>query len=93
MFVDPKIERYIVSLVQSSRAADAFGLKGICVTKRSEVQQAVQTAREDPGTVVIDFRVEQEDTVFPMVPAGADLNAMIRRPKPVVVDAPAEVEW
>jgi len=75
------------------KLADAFGLKGICVTKRSEVQQAVQTAREDPGTVVIDFRVEQEDTVFPMVPAGADLNAMIRRPKPVVVDAPAEVEW
>jgi acetolactate synthase-1/2/3 large subunit len=75
------------------KLADAFGLKGICVTKRSQVQQAVQTAREDPGTVVIDFRVEQEDTVFPMVPAGADLNAMIRRPKPIVVDAPAEVEW
>jgi acetolactate synthase-1/2/3 large subunit len=75
------------------KLADAFGLKGICVTKRSEVQQAVQTAREDAGTVVIDFRVEQEDTVFPMVPAGADLNAMIRRPKPIVVDTPAEVEW
>jgi acetolactate synthase-1/2/3 large subunit len=28
----------------------------------------------------MDFRVEQEDTVYPMVPAGADLNAMIRRP-------------
>ena len=35
-----------------------------------------------PGTVVIDFRVEQEDTVYPMVPAGADLHAMIRRPEP-----------
>ena len=33
-------------------------------------------------TVVIDFQVEQEDTVYPMVPAGADLDAMIRRPSP-----------
>jgi len=32
--------------------------------------------------VVIDFRVEQEDTVYPMVPAGADLDQMIRRPDP-----------
>ena len=74
------------------KLADAFGLKGMLVTERSQVQQAVQAARADPGTVVIDFRVEQEDTVFPMVPAGADLHAMIRRPKPVA-DAPVEVEW
>ena len=32
---------------------------------------------------MIDFRVEQEDTVYPMVPAGADLHAMIRRPNPI----------
>jgi acetolactate synthase-1/2/3 large subunit len=76
-----------------AKLAEAFGLKGLCVTQRSQVQQAVQAAREDLGTVVIDFRVEQEDTVFPMVPAGADLNAMIRRPKPTVVQAPAEVQW
>ena len=37
-------------------------------------------ARRDEGTVLIDFRVEQEDSVYPMVPAGADLDAMIRRP-------------
>jgi acetolactate synthase-1/2/3 large subunit len=74
------------------KLAGAFGLKGMCVTERAQVQAAVQAARADPGTVVIDFRVEQEDTVFPMVPAGADLHAMIRRPKPVA-DAPVEVEW
>ncbi len=37
------------------------------------------------GTVVIDFRVEQEDSVYPMVPAGADLDAMIRRPQSSVL--------
>ena len=30
--------------------------------------------------MVIDFKVEQEDSVYPMVPAGADLHNMIRRP-------------
>ncbi len=74
------------------KLSEAFGLKGMCVTERSQVQQAVQAARAEPGTVVIDFRVEQEDTVFPMVPAGADLHAMIRRPKPVA-EAPVEVQW
>ena len=39
------------------------------------------TARGKRGAL-IDFRVEQEDTVYPMVPAGADLHKMIRRPSP-----------
>ena len=37
------------------------------------------------GTVVLDFRVEQEDSVYPMVAAGAELDAMIRRPEPSVL--------
>ena len=36
---------------------------------------------------VIDFQVEQEDSVYPMVPAGADLHKMIRRPSPIVETA------
>ena len=53
---------------------------------------AVQAAREKRGTVVIDFKVEQEDTVYPMVPAGADLDAMIRRPSPSpIVETGADV--
>ena len=48
---------------------------------------AIRQAESTQGTVVIDFRVEQEDTVYPMVPAGADLHAMIRRPDPAVETA------
>jgi acetolactate synthase-1/2/3 large subunit len=44
------------------------------------VTEIVERARALEGTVLIDFRVEQEDSVYPMVPAGADLHAMIRRP-------------
>jgi acetolactate synthase-1/2/3 large subunit len=67
------------------KLADAMGLTGLRVTQRSEVIPAVRRAQETEGTVVIDFRVEQEDAVYPMVPAGADLHEMIRRPKPSVL--------
>jgi acetolactate synthase-1/2/3 large subunit len=67
------------------KIAEAHGLKGLRVTQRADVEAAVQEARETKGTVVIDFWVEQEDSVYPMVPAGADLHAMIQRP--VLADA------
>ncbi len=60
----------------------AHGLKGVRVDTRAEVEPAVRYARDAKETVVLDFRVEQEDTVFPMVPAGAALDAMIRRENP-----------
>jgi acetolactate synthase I/II/III large subunit len=66
------------------KLAEAFGLWAAAVTKRSEVVEAVTTARRQSRTAVIDFRVEQEDSVYPMVPAGADLHKMIRRPSPLV---------
>jgi acetolactate synthase-1/2/3 large subunit len=66
------------------RLAEAFGLKARQVTTRADVVPAVREAREHQGTVVIDFRVEQEDSVYPMVPAGNDLHRMIRRPSAIV---------
>ena len=66
------------------KLAEAFGVRGIGVSRRGEVLPAVEEARQHAGPVVVDFRVEQEDTVYPMVPAGADLHAMIRRPSPIV---------
>ena len=70
-----------------TKLAEAFGLTGITVTKRGEVVPAVRASRNHKGGVVIDFQVEQEDSVYPMVPAGADLHAMIRRPSPIVETA------
>jgi acetolactate synthase-1/2/3 large subunit len=64
------------------KLAEAHGLSALRVTRRAEVEAAVRTAQATPGTVVIDFRVEQEDSVYPMVPSGADLAEMIRRPLP-----------
>jgi acetolactate synthase I/II/III large subunit len=64
------------------KIAEAHGLTGLRVTSRDQVEDAIQQARQNPGTVLIDFKVEKEDSVFPMVPAGAAIDAMIRRPMP-----------
>jgi acetolactate synthase-1/2/3 large subunit len=65
------------------KLAEAFGIWGATVSTRGEVEATVANARRQRGAL-IDFRVEQEDSVYPMVPAGADLHKMIRRPSPIV---------
>jgi acetolactate synthase-1/2/3 large subunit len=69
------------------KLVEAFGLRGLEVRQRSEVVPAVRESRDHRGTCLINFCVEQEDSVFPMVPAGADLHQMIRRPSPLVETA------
>jgi acetolactate synthase-1/2/3 large subunit len=69
------------------KLAEAHGLKGMRVTEREQIADVVAAARASKETCVIDFRVEQEDSVYPMVPAGADLHDMIRRPSPIVETA------
>ena len=75
--------RYVATPLKSPdfvALAQAHGLCGLRVTRRDQIADAVAQARKEPGTVVIDFRVEQEEAVYPMVPANADLRDMIRRP-------------
>ena len=62
------------------KLADAHGVPGRLVTKHEEVHEAIEWARKTEGPVVLEFRVEQEEAVFPMVPQGAALHEMIRRP-------------
>src|ERR1700720_4848917 len=70
--------------------ANAFGIRGERITKRGEVLPVIRSARESKESVLIDFRVEQEDSVYPMVPAGASLHEMIRRPNNPLVETAAE---
>ncbi|HJU41531.1 MAG TPA: biosynthetic-type acetolactate synthase large subunit [Vicinamibacterales bacterium] len=62
------------------KLADAHGLSGIRVTRRADMADALRHARAAAGAVIIDFRVDQEDTVYPMVSPGAALHDMIKRP-------------
>jgi len=62
------------------KLAEAHGVPARRVTKREEVDEAIAWARKTEGPVVLEFKVEKEDAVYPMVPAGAALHEMIRRP-------------
>ena len=78
--------RYVATPLKSPdfvKLAEAHGIKGLRVERRADLPNAVEHARSEPGSVVIDFRVEAEDSVYPMVPAAADLHDMIRRPSPI----------
>lgn len=60
------------------KLAEAYGAVGIRVTKKEDVIPAIQKALKitDKPTI-IDFRIEREENVFPMVPAGSAINEMI----------------
>jgi len=73
-----------------ARLAEAYGIRSATVSERSQVVPAVQSARQHDGPMLINFKVEQEDTVYPMVAAGAALHDMIRRPSPIVETASDE---
>jgi acetolactate synthase-1/2/3 large subunit len=63
-----------------SKLATAYGIPSRQVTERKDTQDAIDFARNTQGPVLIEFVVEKEEAVYPMVPSGADLDAMIRRP-------------
>jgi acetolactate synthase-1/2/3 large subunit len=69
------------------KLAEAYGIRGLRVSERAEVIPNVLAAREHQGPVLIDFQVEQEDSVYPILPVGVALDAMIRRPSAIVETA------
>jgi len=74
------------------KVSEAYGIPAFCVREREAVIPTVQQARQMEGPALIEFRVEKEDIVYPMVPAGANLDDMIRRPLPErVVDIGEEL--
>ena len=73
-----------------AKLGEAYGIRSMTVTERSQVEPSVQAARKHDGPVLINFQVEQEDTVYPMVAAGASLHEMIRRPSKIVETAADE---
>ena len=62
------------------KLADAFGMLGIRVTEKSQVRSAIERAMEHDGPALIDFVVEEEENVFPMIPSGQTVHEMIEEP-------------
>jgi acetolactate synthase-1/2/3 large subunit len=63
------------------KLADAHGIPGRAVHNRKELAEAVAEARESKGSFLLNFMVEREDAVYPMIPVGNALHEMIRRPE------------
>jgi acetolactate synthase-1/2/3 large subunit len=64
------------------KLCDAFGILGLRAETKEQVAEVIAEARSSPGPVLIDFVVEQEVNVYPMVQPGKALHEMLRRPVP-----------
>jgi acetolactate synthase-1/2/3 large subunit len=59
------------------KLADAYGAVGLRATKPEEVEPVIREALSTPRPVVMDFQIERDECVYPMVPAGAALTEML----------------
>ena len=64
------------------KLAEAYDIRGFRVEHKADVRQAIEQAKATKGPVVIDFRVESEENVYPMIPAGTSVNEMLEAPMP-----------
>ena len=62
------------------KLAEAFGMLGIRVTDKAQVRSAILKAMEYDGPALIDFVVEEEENVYPMIPAGQTIQDLIEEP-------------
>jgi acetolactate synthase-1/2/3 large subunit len=74
------------------KIADAHGLPGVHVSTRDQSVSAIRHARASAGPVLIDFHVQQEDAVYPMVAPGAGLHEMIRAPQSTLAESGADLQ-
>ena len=64
------------------KLAEAFGIYGARVTDKSQTRAAIDEAMAFDGPAIVDFVVEQEENVYPMIPSGMSVNEMIEEPRP-----------
>jgi len=77
LFYDRRYSYTELPPVDFVKIANAYGIEGVKVESTDEVMPALCAALDCDGPFVMDFRVEREENVFPMVPAGAAINEMI----------------
>jgi len=83
MFYDQRYESTRLLNPDFVKLAEAYGIRSWRAANRKDARQAIAEARSHPGPAFIEFQVAQtgeDGNVYPMVPAGAALHEMIRRP-------------
>lgn len=67
------------------KLAQAYDIPGLAVLEKDQVIPAIKQAMTIDGPALIDFRIEQEENVYPMVAPGGSIGDMLRRPQPAEV--------
>jgi len=80
LFYDSRYSETPISSPDYVQLSQAYGLKGYRVHSRNEIPDAIKKVQKINGPSLIEFVVEKHDMVYPMVPAGANLDEMISRP-------------
>jgi len=76
--------RYVATPLVSPdfvKVAEAYGIPGLRVSRKEEVASAIEQAMQYDGPFLLDFIVEPEENVYPMVPPGASLAEAIEEPR------------
>ena len=63
------------------KIAEAYGVPGEVVTDRDGVKAAIEKATSHDGPYLLDFRIEPEENVYPMVKPGAAICELLEQPK------------
>lgn len=77
-------KRYVATRLSGPdfvKIAEAYGIPGVRVKYKEEVAPAIERAMAEPGPFLIDFVVEPEENVYPMVPPGAGLAEVMEAPR------------
>ncbi len=77
LFYDRRYSFTELPPVEFVKIANAYGIEGVKVECPEDVMPALKASLDCDGPFVMDFRIEREENVFPMVPAGAAINEMI----------------
>jgi acetolactate synthase-1/2/3 large subunit len=62
------------------KIAEAYDIPGVRVKRREDVMPAIQKAMEYPGPFLIDFLIEPEENIYPIVPPGESLTKFLQMP-------------
>jgi acetolactate synthase-1/2/3 large subunit len=76
LFYDKRYSHTIMKNPNFAKMAEAFGVRGIRCEHKSDVEKTVKEMLAHPGPVVVDFFVEPNEHVYPMVPSGKGLHEM-----------------
>jgi len=77
LFYDRRYSATPIPAPDFVKLAEAYGAVGLRATKPEEVEPVIKKALRTPKPVIMDFRVEPEECVMPMVPAGKAMHEML----------------